>query len=296
MIQEDCSHWIIDTVSYVNKFRGSTFLIKFGGSILHNETLIESLCSDLKLLRGAGIGVIIVHGGSQAINKYLSINNIKSEFVDGLRVTSVEAMKIIEMVLCGHVNTMLVRKLNRVGINAIGLSGADNNMLQCDYYSKEHGCVGTINSVNVDGVCHSLLQHAMQLGVTPVIAPVGVDAEGNPMNINADYAASHIATSLKVDKLIYMTDQDGIYDQDGKIYSELSSNDLLELIKNKTVEGGMLTKVKAILSALDGNLNHVHILNGNKKHVLVNELFTVDGIGTLCKKAQSFTHSLEAVA
>lgn len=271
---------IIDAISYANQFRETTVLIKLGGSVLHDDDLIKSLCADLRLLQGVGIKVVIVHGGSKAINKYLAINQIESHFVDGLRVTSPEAMEIIEMVLCGHVNKMLVRKLNHIGVKVIGMSGADNNMLQCDPYSQQHGCVGAIRNVNVNFVNQILAQS----NSIPIIAPVGVDAKGNPMNINADYAASDLAVALKVDKLIYLTDQDGILDKKGGIYSELCETQLSELIRDETVKGGMLAKTKAILAALSHHLNHVHILNGSKKHVLLEELFTVNGVGTLCKK------------
>ncbi len=277
---------IIDTLAYASQFRNNTFLIKLGGSVLHDDALIKSLCDDLKILKNVGIKIILVHGGSKAINQYLAVNNIESNFVDGLRVTSPEAMKVIEMVLCGHVNQLLVRKLNHIGIDAIGLTGADNNMLQCDYYSEAHGCVGTIRSVNTSPISHLLAHQDSNFYSIPVIAPIGVDVDGNPMNINADFAASYIATAMQVDKLIYITDQDGIYDKNGKVFSELSCEELLELINNKTVGGGMLTKVNAILSALNANLNHVHILNGNKKHVLIEEFFTAHGVGTLCKNMQ----------
>lgn len=292
MIQNHSIHSILETLSYSNQFKGNTFLIKVGGSILDNEVLIKSLCQDLKILKQAGIKIILVHGGSKAIHQHLTINSIESEFLDGLRVTSPEAMKIIEMVLCGHVNPLLVRKLNHIGINAVGLSGADSNMLQCHYYGKAHGCVGHIHSVNTSPISHFLRNQV--LNSIPVIAPVGVDAEGNAMNINADFAASHIAIAMKVDKLIYITDQDGIYDEKGTIYSELSCVALEELIGNKIVSGGMLTKAKAILAALNANLNHVHILNGNKKSALIEELFTSQGVGTLCGNVKF--HQLEAVA
>lgn len=269
-----------DAVSYLNQFHGSTFLIKLGGSILEDEALIESLCFDLKILKKAGINLIIVHGGSKAINQHLSTHNIQSKFVDGLRVTSSEAMKVIEMVLCGHINKILVRKLNSIGVNAIGLSGTDNNMLLCDFYSEKHGYAGVIHSINPKLITHFS-------DAIPVIAPIGVNTEGDPMNLNADYAASHIAITLKVDKLIYLTDQDGVYDKNGNICSELSSNDLVKFIKDGTVKEGMLTKTKAILSALNNNLNHVHILNGNKNHILIKELFTLKGVGTLCKKMET---------
>ncbi len=276
---------IINAITYVNQFRNSTILIKLGGSILHDNELIKSLCSDLKLLKDAGIKVVIVHGGSKAINHYLEVNQIPSHFVDGLRVTSPEAMKIIEMVLSGHVNKVLVRKLNTIGIQATGMSGADNAMLQCDPYSEIHGCVGTVRAVNTRFVMQILNQSHSDYETIPIISPIGVDDQGNPMNINADYAASHLACALKVDKLIYLTDQDGIYDQEGKVYSELVDTQLQQLIHGKIVQGGMLAKTKAILLALNNHLNHIHILNGSKKHVLLEELFTVNGVGTLCKKA-----------
>lgn len=289
---------IINTISFGNKFHGTTMLIKLGGSILDDDAIIKSLCHDLKLLKESGIKIIIVHGGSKAINTYLSLNNITSEFVAGLRITSVEAMTVIEMVLCGHVNTKLVRQLNSIGVKATGLSGADNNMLQCEYFSEQHGCVGSINSISTDLISQLLSPNtnAMHYSSIPVIAPVGVDLNGNAMNINADYAASYIATAMKVDKLIYMTDQDGIHDNNGSIYQTLSPSDLQQLITNNTVTGGMLTKTKAILSALDGNLTHVHILNGNKQHVLIEELFTENCAGTLCTNLQSYNQELEAVA
>ena len=280
---------IIDTLSYSNTFSGSTFLIKLGGSILQDIDSMNVLCDDLKLLNAAGIKIILVHGGSLAINQQLLKENIASEFIDGLRVTSSEAMSVIEMVLCGHVNTMLVKKLNSIGMLAVGLSGADNNMLLCDYYSKQHACVGTINTINTTLI--DQLENTV-----PVIAPIGVDKSGNSMNINADYAASLLANALKADKLIYLTDQNGIYDKAGNILSEIFQKDLSDLINDGTVVGGMLTKSKAILKALDGHLNHVHILNGKKNHILIEELFTVKGAGTLCKKTATVLNNLEVAA
>ncbi len=286
---------ITNTIAYLNQFRGKTFLIKLGGSILDNDTLIESMCADLKLLKQAGINIIIVHGGSKAINSALTMHNIESQFIDGLRVTSLAAMNIIEMVLCGQVNTLLVRKLNHIGIQAVGLAGSDGNMLLCDYYSKQHGYVGTISSVDCSPIMQLISRQSTTSDIIPVIAPVGVDKQGNPMNINADHAAAELAVALQVDKLIYLTDQDGIYDQHGTLLSELCYAELNKLIDNKTVYGGMLTKVRAILSVLENNSNDIHILNGNTNHVLFEELFTVNGVGTLCKQTTNTQQPKEAV-
>ncbi len=275
---------IIDTLAYSNKFFGHTLLIKLGGSILNDDQLIKSLCEDLKLLRGVGMKIVLVHGGSRAIKRELSLNNIETKFINGLRVTPPAAMNIIEMVLCGHVNKLLVRKLNSIGMSAIGLSGSDNSMLQCDHFSHQHGRTGKISAVNVDAIVNVLSFQGKNFGSIPVIAPIGIDDDGKAMNVNADIAACHIANALAVDKLIYLTDQDGIYNNDGKLLSQLSGNELEALIAQGVVTDGMLVKVSAILDALNDKMSQVHMLNGKKPHILIEELFTVKGIGTLCKK------------
>ncbi|WP_367608228.1 acetylglutamate kinase [Legionella sp. W05-934-2] len=282
---------IIDAITYVNQFRGKTFLIKLGGSILEENGNLEQICLDLKLLTQAGIHVVIVHGGSKAINQTLQAHGVETTFLDGLRVTSFEAVHLIEMVLCGHVNKQLVRQLNHIGLHATGLSGSDNNMLLCDPYSQEHGYVGMIKSVNVLPILSLLKEQSSVSSVIPVIAPMGVNQQGNPMNINADYAACQLAIALNVDKLIYLTDQAGIYDKQGCLISDVSLDELETLIINHTVQGGMLVKCKAIIAALKSHLNHVHILNGNHKHVLLEELFTAKGVGTLCHS--QISHMLE---
>lgn len=156
----------IEALSYASQFQGHTVLIKLGGSLLGDEPLLQSLCQDLKLLKGIGLNIVLVHGGSKAINQALKTQHIASEFVDGLRVTSADAMAVIEQTLCGQVNPLLVRQLNYAGVPAIGLSGADNGMLQCHALSQVHGQVGSIQALNVDYVCSILAT-----GVTPVIAP-----------------------------------------------------------------------------------------------------------------------------
>ena len=261
-----------------------TLLIKVGGSILHDEQKIASLCQDIKTIKEAGFQVILVHGGSKAINEALTIHGIQSEFVDGLRVTSAAAIKIIEMVLCGHVNLLMVKKLNSLGVAAIGLSGADQQMMLCDYYSKIHGFVGEIKSINTAIIHHLLSFKNTDSNSIPVISTIGVDKAGNALNINADMAACHIANALHVEKLIYLTDQDGIYDSEGNIFSQLSEEHLQTLIEKSIVSGGMLIKVKAVLASLKVGLNQISILNGNQKNVLLDVLFNEKKVGTLCEK------------
>ena len=275
---------IVNTLSYHHEFSGSTFVVKLGGSIIHNESSINAICSDLKLLQLSGINVILVHGGGKAITEELSKQNITSQFVDGLRVTSKEAMQVIEMVLCGQINLMLVKKLNCAAVKAVGVSGADNSLLSCKSYSKKHCYVGIIEAVNANYVKSILQSNQSVEQIIPVIAPIGVDDKGNSFNINADYAACALANAIEANKLIYLTDQDGIYDNNGNVISEISVVGLEQLIDTKVVDAGMLTKSKSIIAALCGHLNKVHILNGNKQHALLREIFTAEGVGTLCKK------------
>ena len=275
---------VIDALQHVRKFSGKTIMIKLGGSILHNEALIKTLCEDLSLLKATGMKIVIVHGGSKAINIALNQYNINTEFLDGLRVTTKEAMEIIEMVLCGQINKQLVRKLNALGVQAAGLSGADNNMLLCDYYSDKHGYVGAIKKINLSLIKHFVNSQETVCGSIPIVSPVGVDDSGNALNINADCVASAIAVSLGVQKLIYLTDQDGIKSHDGNVISELYTDELEDMIKTGVVKDGMLTKANTTLSAIRGGISDIHIINGSTPHSLLTELFTTQGIGTVCKK------------
>jgi acetylglutamate kinase len=277
---------IVDALDYMHRFHGQTILIKLGGSILDDPRCVTRLCQDLQLLNRVGIKIILVHGGSKAINHALTIHQIDSQFIDGLRVTSQEAMQVIEMVLCGHINTGLVKQLNYIGMRTIGLTGADDNLLQCDYFSQQHGFVGKVRQVNLKPITSILNATDSPACPIPVIAPIGVDRQGNALNINADIAACEIAMAAGVDKLIYLTDQNGIFDETGRLLSSLDTDQLQRLIDHEIVKDGMLTKVRAILTALQTHLNDIHIINGQRPHALIEELFTVSGIGTLCRTTQ----------
>lgn len=256
-------------------------LIKVGGSVLHNEESTYSLCQELKTISAQGFKAIIVHGGSKAINEALAIYGVQSSFIQGLRQTTQEAMKIIEMVLCGQVNQHLVRNLNRLNVPAIGVSGATNQTLVCNYVSEEHGFVGEIKTVNT-----SYLEYLLNAkeNFIPVIASLGVDELGNAMNINADLVASYLANALKVQKLIYFTDQEGIYDHQGNLFTLLSEEHLEELVEKSIVKDGMLVKVKAILESLRKGLNRILIANGHQKNILTHALLAEKSVGTLCVK------------
>lgn len=261
--------------------KSQPILIKLGGSVLHNEQSTSALCQELKTISKHGFKIIIVHGGSKAINQALKIYGIQSAFIQGLRQTTLEAMKVIEMVLCGQVNQQLVRNLNQVGVPAIGLSGATNQTLVCDYISETLGYVGEVKAVNT-----SYLQHLLNAeeNFIPVIASLGVDESGNALNINADLAASHLANALNVQKLIYFTDQEGIYDSDGQLFPLLSEEHLAALVQQSIVKDGMLVKVKAILKSMKQGLNRILVANGHQKNILTQALLSEKNIGTLCVK------------
>lgn len=276
---------LLEALKYVEKFYGRTMLIKLGGSILDCPERMKTLCEDLKCLRAAGIALVIVHGGSKAIEQALNAYQLTWEFHQGQRVTTPEMMTVIEMVLSGQVNKQLVRQLNQLNVKAMGFSGVDNRLLLCEQASEQLGLVGAIKQVNTQWI-QSFLEDQLANphgGMIPVISPVGVDADGQSLNVNADWAASEIATALGVDKLVYLTDQEGIYHGD-KLLSECSSSKLHSLIDANIVQGGMLTKVKTILDAINQGIQQIHILGAKRDHMLIDEIFTDAGVGTLCFK------------
>ncbi len=274
------------SLKYIQKFRNQTILVKLGGAALQDHNLISSLCADLSLIHSVGINLILVHGGGPSINKELSLRQIQWEFVDGLRVTTPEMMEVIEMVLCGQVNHRIVRALNKSGIRAIGLSGADASLLQCRQLDPKLKQVGLIEKVDISSI-NALLDHnptqSNQCPLVPVIAPVGVGQSGEAYNINADWAASKIAEAMKIQKIFFLTDQDGILDQNKKLISELDAGQLESLIDQGIVAGGMLAKTQTIIYALRHGVKDVHIINAQRPHGLIEELFTENGVGTVCR-------------
>ncbi|STX28852.1 Acetylglutamate kinase [Legionella beliardensis] len=260
-----------------NQANHKLILIKVGGSILQDAAAITALCLDFKEILAHGYQIVLVHGGSKAINEALKVYGIESTFIQGLRVTSKAAINIIEMVLCGQVNQLLIRKLNHVGIKASGLSGAENQLLLCDYLASQYGFVGDIKTVNATHIKQLLANNLL-----PVIATLGVDKEGQAVNVNGDMAACHLAHALAVDQLIYLTDQDGVYDSQGQLFSELAEEDLKHLIAQSIVTDGMLVKVQAILNSLEQGLRQIRILNGKQQRILTEAILHEKKRGTLC--------------
>lgn len=251
-------------------------VIKIGGSVLHDEASIIGLSTSIKTLKGQGYKLVIVHGGSKAINEALTQYKITSHFIQGLRQTTKEAMQVIEMVLCGQVNQQLMRALNHIGVAAVGLSGATNQMLVCDYISSDLGYVGKIKKTNIN-----YLEWLLETQeIIPVIASLGVDESGQAMNVNADAAASYLACALNAQKLIYCTDQDGIHDLEGSIYKLLTASHLSKLIKQAVVKDGMLVKVQTIQDALAQGIKEVSIVNGHITNSLLDAFCPQKHTGT----------------
>jgi len=262
-----------------------SMLIKIGGAILADDQLLESFAQDLKLLKQAGAKIVVVHGGGQLISEQLAFNNIESQFIEGQRVTSEKATKIIKLVMSGYINKMIANKLTRLGVKAKAMSADEYQLFECNYYSESLGFVGKIAKVNATSVGQHWSSDTGDIDTIPVIAPIGIDNTGKLLNINADHAASHLATALGVDKLIYLTDQEGILSKQGQQYFELTDFEIKQLIADETVVGGMLVKTKEILSALK-KVNNIHILNGKKKSAISQAILSSKPIGTVCKTSQ----------
>ena len=269
---------VVATLKYVKAFAGKTLMIKLGGAALKDEALVRSICADLMLIRSVGVSLVIVHGGGPLINQELESKNISWEFIDGQRKTTPEMMDVIEMVLCGRVNRFLVRTLNHAGVRAVGISGADGATLMCKKAGDTLGQVGVIEEID-----SGLIKAILATGGIPVIAPVGMGYDGKAFNINADWAASRLAQSLEIQKMLFLTDQEGILNSSGALIQELDAGELENLIEVGVVKGGMLAKTQTILHALRHGVMDVHVINARRPHGLIEELFTDRGVGTVCR-------------
>jgi len=225
---------------------------------------------------------VIVHGGGPAINEALESANITPEFRDGIRVTDKETMKVVETVLSGKLNKSIVSDFQRYGLKAVGISGKDGLLIEAKKSSANIGYVGEITQINP-----KIIETLLANDFIPVISPVGTDKEGNTYNINADYAAVEIAKALKARKLVFLTDIDGIREDKDKpetLVSRANSKQILKLIAERKIDGGMIPKVKSCVEAIESGVSSVHIINGNVRHALLLEIYTKDGIGTIIEE------------
>lgn len=277
---------LTEALPYIQKLHNKTIVIKYGGNAMINEDLKRTVMEDITLLKYVGMNPVIVHGGGPDISAELKTHNVESEFVNGLRVTDADTIKIAQMVLVGKTNKEVVSNININGGKAVGLCGIDGRIIECVPLTKDAdgnkidvGFVGEIKKVNA-GIIKSLCEDEY----IPVIAPIGTDREGQSYNINADTVASAVATAMGAEKLIYLTDVEGVKDNDGNIIFEITTENAEHLIENGTISGGMIPKSRACMDAVNKGVNRVHIIDGRILHSIILEIFTDTGIGTMFKK------------
>ncbi len=272
---------LIESFPYIKEFYGKTFVIKYGGNAMIDENLKKQFAKDMVLLKYVGINPVIVHGGGPQIDSILKKVGKESRFEKGLRVTDEETMYYVEMVLTGHVNKEIVNNINLAGGKAVGLAGKDANLILAEkLYHEENGektdigLVGDVKKINTGIV--SALETERYI---PVIAPVGVDEDGNTYNINADTVAGKVAEALKAEKLILLTDVEGVKCE-GKLQSSLTISDVKKYISDGIISKGMIPKTECCISALNGGTGKTHIIDGRVEHAVLLEIFTDAGIGT----------------
>ena len=269
---------LCEALPWINKMSGKTFVIKYGGSAMEDPELCRQVVADIEMLKLMGVRIVLVHGGGKAINAMLKRLDVPVKFKDGLRVTDDETMEAVQEVLVGHVNQQLVWALNEYGHNAVGISGADGKTLKAEPVDPDLGRVGRIREVDA-----SLINTILDDGYIPVVATVGCGPDGF-YNINADVAADKIAESMGADKLIYLTDVDGLFrdfsDEDSLV-AQLTRTETHELLESGTLDGGMIPKIRSVAEALDAGVSEVVILNGTYPHSLLLEIFTDAGCGTM---------------
>lgn len=279
---------LIESLPYIRKFSGKTFVIKYGGAAMVDEKLKDAFAQDIVLLNFIGIRPVIVHGGGPKINSIMEKMGKVPTFVHGQRVTDEETVDIVEMVLGGLINKQIVSLINSHGGLAIGLSGKDGNLISArrKVISKispetgvpeiiDLGLVGEVERINP-----KILTSIDEGGFIPVIAPISAGQNSRTLNINADYVAGAIASALHAEKLILLTDIEGIKDKKGKLLSTLDTKKIKTLVSNGTISGGMLPKVQACQTAVEGHVRKTHIIDGRVPHALLLEIFTEEGIGT----------------
>lgn len=274
---------LMETLPYIRAFQGKTVVIKYGGAAMEEADLKESFALDVILLRCVGINPVIVHGGGPQIGAMMKRLGKEPRFVGGMRVTDAETMDIVEMVLVGKINKEIVGQINHHGGRAVGLSGKDGNLIRARRLTHRTPQGETVD-IGLVGEVEQINPHALRLleenGFILVIAPVGVGAAGETYNINADLVAGELAAALVAEKLIHLTDVEGIEGEDGTLLSTLTRKDAERLIQAGVIGGGMLPKVESSLKALEGGTAKCHIIDGRIPHAILLEIFTKEGIGT----------------
>ncbi len=294
----ETKHWLrtartlTEALPYMRRYAGKTFVIKYGGHAMGDAELSQIFARDIVLLKQVGIHPVVVHGGGPQIGRMLDRLEIRSEFVDGLRVTDAETVKIVEMVLSGSINKEIVAAISAAGGTAIGLSGKDGHLIMARKLTRSQrdpdsniekvldlGFVGEPTEINV-----GMLARLEQGGMIPVLAPIGAGPEGETFNINADTVAGAVAAAAKATRLLLLTDVTGVLDKEGTLIPELTVGRARALIADGTISGGMIPKLETCIAAIEGGLEAAVILDGRVPHALLLEIFTTRGVGTLIQR------------
>ena len=273
---------LIEALPYIQKFSRQSIVIKLGGSVLDNADLLKKIIEDIVLLKTIGIKVVLVHGGGKHISSLMKRLGKESKFINGLRVTDKETVEVTQMVLAGLINKNLVSMITKMGGSAVGISGKDGKLILAQKLKTskkiDYGHVGTIEKINTK-IIEVLEDH----NYIPVISPIAADVGGNSLNVNADMAATEIAIGIQAEKLIFLTDMDGILrdvKSPASLIRQIKIKEVPSLIRKKIIEGGMMPKIKSSASAIKRGVGSMHILNGKKEHSMLLELFTDTGVGT----------------
>ena len=285
MTPNDKAKILSEALPYIKQFIDKTIVIKFGGNAMVDEQLKSSFAKDVVLLKLVGMNPVVVHGGGPQINEHLEKIGKKGEFINGIRVTDEETMDVVEMILGGQINKEIVHQINIHGGKAVGLTGQDGNFIHASKLETisegtkiDLGYVGKIDSIDP-----SLIQFLDTGDFIPVIAPIGIGLDGKTYNINADVVAGKLAQVLNAEKLILMTNTQGVLDKESKLITGIKPADIEKLILNGTLSGGMLPKIESAMDAAKGGVSSVHIIDGRVEHALLLEILTNQGVGTLIK-------------
>jgi len=268
-----------ESLPFIRRFRGTTVVIKYGGSAMVDEATRENFADDVAMLHYVGIKPIIVHGGGPHISAAMGQRGIEPQFHEGLRVTNAETIRVVQSTLVGEINPDIVRLVNNHGPVATGVSGLDANLFVAEPYDEALGFVGKVTEVNA-----AIVENLQTQGYVPVIAPIARGNDGKTYNLNADTAAGALATAIGASKLVFLTDVEGLYRDLGdrnSLISKITTTGLVDLIDSGSISAGMLPKLKACVSSVDSGVHSAHILDGRIQHSLLLEVFTPEGIGTM---------------
>ena len=273
---------ICEALPYIHQYSGKTLVIKYGGNAMNDEAITTTILQDVAALKIVGVNPILVHGGGPEINRLLDKVGIQSQFVGGMRVTDEATMEIAQMVLCGKINKNIAGELNSMGVKAIGLCGKDSQLIKAEKLDEKLGYVGKITEINAE-----LLELLARDEFIPVIASIATDDHGNSYNVNADVAAAAIGAAMHAEKLLFLSDIDGIMvnkDNRQSLIDRISISDLRAMIERGDITGGMVPKANSCIDAIERGIGSVFVLNGTLPHSILLELFTDSGVGTMIEK------------